>query len=182
MSDPNPIHDEKTLAERLRDEARRSRPAFCEALHARIWRAIGESRQRRPAEARPEQRRTGKRSALAWAIVAAACLAAAAIVWKTRDTAPRPALPGEEAIAGRPQLASPASPGAAADEAVDFSPVTGLTGQVSAGIPGLVDAAIDAQRWAYLDHDARLTLEILADRLPFDLGSSLAASGAAKTP
>lgn len=181
MSDPLPIRDEKGLAQRLRRDAESSRPEFSEALHERVCRAIRESR---PGEVQPKRRRPLGRLALSWAAVAvaAACVAAAVIVWKARDVTPRPSLPGEGAIAGHSRPAKAVPPDSLANAAVDLSPLTGLTGQVSAGIPALVDAAMDARRWAYLDHDARLTLEILTDRFPFDLGSSLAASDAAKTP
>jgi len=56
---------------------------------------------------------------------------------------------------------------------VDAYTVTGLAASVPNQIDALVDSVITAQQWAYLDHDAQVTVKMLADRLPFDLASSL---------
>ncbi len=60
-------------------------------------------------------------------------------------------------------------------------PVPRLASGVSK-LPALLDSAMSVPKWAYLDHDARLTVEMLADRFPFDLASTLASSDAATTP
>jgi hypothetical protein len=50
------------------------------------------------------------------------------------------------------------------------------------GLPSLVDSAKNVPKWAYLDHDARLAVETMASRFPFDLASALWPPDAAKTP
>ncbi len=51
--------------------------------------------------------------------------------------------------------------------------MTGLADEVVAKTGATVDAAVKAQRWAYLDQDAQLAMEMPVARLPFDVVSSL---------
>ncbi len=154
----------KILADRLRAEAARSRPAFSEALHARICRAV---RQYRPAA----RRRRVPGWALA-AVAAAASLGAAIFFWHLAPRSDGPDVPSSSRLADR------SDPGAGRfadsfDFEVDAYTVTGLAASMPNQIDALVDSAVTAQQWAYLDHDAQLTVKMLADRLPFDLASSL---------
>ncbi len=133
--------------------------------------------QTRPLEvavlsSRPGTGRLARRIA---AVVTACCLlAAAAAFWQTlaggglRQPGPQ----GMEVAETGPPAARPAAANPAPAAVVD--PLGGLEGVTDAAdlaaqqIGNLVDAAVDTQQWAYLDHNARQTVETLAARLPFD--------------
>jgi hypothetical protein len=51
--------------------------------------------------------------------------------------------------------------------------MTGLADEVVAKTGATVDAAVKAQRWAYLDQDVHIAMEMPVARLPFDVVSSL---------
>ena len=164
--------DEKAMAARLRQEDLDARPPFSEELHGRICRAI---QLCRAGESRVHQRREASRRAFRWlaCVAAAACVVAvAAWIWNTRGPSKDRSLPEDGAIAQHAPV-EPPQPGAnhSASE-VDLSAVTGLSGRVSARIPVLVDSSLASHQWAYLDHDARLTMEMLADRIPLGLASA----------
>ena len=65
---------------------------------------------------------------------------------------------------------------------VNLHTVASLSERLSSSLPAMVDGSLADQRWAYLDHDARLTMEMLARRFPFDLTSSPTRGSAANTP
>jgi hypothetical protein len=58
-----------------------------------------------------------------------------------------------------------------------FSSVTALAKRMPGEFDYWLDSSATAYQWAGLDHDARLTIRMLASRLPFDVGASLAATG-----
>jgi hypothetical protein len=163
---------ERAVAERLSREDMQSRPEFSEALHDRICHAIrcdaDGSIDTRPA---PAGRKVNFRR-VAWA-VAAVCLAGIAVwIWKTEHAPPAPVQNRNKDIV-KPFPVEP-QPNKAWSDApvVDLAAVTDLPKQMSAKLPALVDASIHSRRWAYLDHDARLTMEMLAQRMPLDLLSA----------
>jgi hypothetical protein len=163
--------NDKLLAERLRQEAMQSRPAFSEALHARVLHAV----QTGPAEERPLPRRaaSGWRLRRMLPAAAAVCLLmAVGVGWRVlRPTAPPPG--GGQQVAhraapshGDPAIAMTTLP------ASDVDALAELADQATDGLGTLVDAAVVSQQSAYLDHDVRLAAEILMDRLPLDLTAS----------
>jgi hypothetical protein len=162
--------DEKAIGNRLRAEAARSRPDFSEARHARICRAI---RQCRSEEAGAERCDAGSRRGPRWALAAvavAATLSAAICVWQAYRVGdgPNPAQPGR--LANAP------------DFHVELYAATGLAATMPEKIDALIDSAIATQQWSDLNDDARLTVRMLADRLPFDLASSLTFNEAPPSP
>lgn len=169
---------ERAMAERLQREARESRPEFSEALHERICCAIGRQRQS-AAVVRP--RRLPSPPAFGWALaaVAAACvIAGVAVQWRFGHPAVEPVpAPGTQLAHQRAAVPVPRP----ADSVASFGPVVDLANRVPARIPALVDSTVRTGQWAYLDHDARLTVELLKNRLRFDVGS-WPTSGAEDTP
>jgi hypothetical protein len=181
MSKRVTLRDEQILAESLRREAEQSRPEFSETLHAQICRAVRECPRedapagwRRPLVlARWRARRhigVSWPRAAAWACVAvaAASLAGVAIV----------AWPRNEVLRG-PHTSANAQVGLSAgssDPGLDLHSFGGVTTGVSGTLRELVDSAAETQRWAYLDGDARLAVEMLAARLPFDVAAALASN------
>jgi len=161
------IDPRTVLTERLRAEACDSRPAFYEVLHARIcdtvwqcgntgWRAATGSRRRQ---------RLRRSLRLAGVAAAAAALLAAVLLGPSRQ----PARPVVVVKAPSPSAPSPASPALSTEPAGSesgFELVTDLADRATEHFDSLFDAA---DQWAYLDHDARLTLELLSERLPISL-------------
>ena len=147
--------DEKILADRLKREAQASRPQFSELLHARICRAIGQSKlqtARRPAAVQWPWR-------WAYAAIAATLLVGVSLVAWRLSTAPGPSpRPPVEDLA-RDDSARPLRELPRLDE-VD---------RTVTQVGSLVDSTLTTQQWAYLDHDARLVAELLIDQFPFDL-------------
>jgi hypothetical protein len=141
---------EKAVAARLRREFAASRPAFSEGLHDRLCEAI----RRQPAAGTTRRAQRVSR----WALVAAAAclLIAASVAWRgigrLRDSRARAVARAPRAGMGR---------------------MTGLAGTLAAKTGAAVDAAVQAQRWAYLDQDARTALKMPVARLPLDVVSSL---------
>jgi hypothetical protein len=145
--------DDNILADRLKREAAASRPAFSESLHARICRAIEQSKlqtARRPAAVQWRW---------AYAAIAATLLVGVSLVaWRLSNapgTGPPP--PVEDFVqddSARPLRELPRL------DQVDHTVTQ---------VGSLVDSTLTAGQWAYLDHDARLAAELLIDQFPFDL-------------
>jgi hypothetical protein len=143
---------EKAVAARLRREFAASRPAFSEGLHDRLCEVI----RRQPAGGATRRAHRVSRWALVAAAAAACLLIAASVAWRgigrLRDSRVRAVARAPRAGMGR---------------------MTGLAGTVAAKTGAVVDAAVRAQRWAYLDQDARTALKMPVARLPLDVVSSL---------
>lgn len=170
---------EEILAVRLQREAARARPRFSEGLHARICRAIQQSRPQEPAADRVGMRWQRWPT---WAVAAAVSLVVAILVWGLDRTSglhgPQPSQLADQAA---PKVRSPANASFLPTE-LDLHSVAGLAAAVPDQIDALVDSAIVAQQWASLDDDAQLTVKMLADRLPFDLASSLSMAEPTASP
>jgi len=52
--------------------------------------------------------------------------------------------------------------------------VSDFPNRFSGDVDAWADSVATAQQWAYLDHDAKLSVEMLVQRLPFDVASCLA--------
>jgi hypothetical protein len=176
MFDPLSMNERQLLVERLRREALASRPQFSAELHARLRRAV---QQTRPADVTvgPSRRRAGRLSRWIAAVLTASCLlAAAAVRWQTfagggsRQPGPQGTeVVGNQQPAPRPTVADSAPAAAMADPLAGLEGVADAADRAAEQIGNLVDAAVATQQWAYLDHDARQTMEALAARLPFDV-------------
>lgn len=163
MVEPRGLREEEILAERLRQEARASRPEFSERLHGRLCCAVRECEVRQILSS---PRRMAPRWALA-TVVATVLVATAAVFWQSIGRHPGSALQD----ANEP-------PVAVVDPSADMQRVTDLASQAAENLDILVGSAIEAQRWAHLDHDAQVVIQTLADRLPFDVPTALAFSEA----
>ena len=148
---------EKAVADRLRREIGGSRPALSEELHARLCRAVWQHQA--DSTPLPVRRPTANRF-FRWALLAAAAclLAAIGITWQAMH-AVRDAGLDAPALASRPKAG--------------LGNMAELVGRVAAKTDAMMDAAVKAPRWAYLEQDARSVLEMPAVRLPFDVVSSL---------
>jgi hypothetical protein len=158
MVKPMGPDEEQRLAERLKREAEAARPAFSEALHARICQAL----KRCEAAAQPRAVTPWWRSVWLPVAIAAALLASVPLAawWLNRPFGPgggpaeRGALPTE--------ITGPAA---------DPDMITGPTARTAEHVGLLVESTVSAGQWAYLDHDARLAIQLLVDQLPLDVAS-----------
>ena len=152
-----PPEEEKTLADRLRREAQATCPAFSERLHAQIVRAV---RERGGAQSLPPGKSSWQRS-WAIAVAAAACLAITSLaawrlaVWEAPIPDP---VEGTALVPSTPDDLAPAL-----DALVEMPDGT------AQGLGSAIDSALADQRWAYLDHDARVAAGLLLDQLPLDM-------------
>ena len=142
--------EEKAVAARLRQELAASRPAFSEGLHDRLCMAV------RQQQAGAASRRGHGFSRWAPLAAAACLLIAACVAWRVI---------GGVGDGGAPRIAGV--------QRASIGSMTGLADEVVAKTGATVDAAMKAQRWAYLDQDVQIALEMPAARLPFDVVSSL---------
>jgi hypothetical protein len=148
---------EKAVGDRLRREIAGSYPEFSQGLHTRLCRAV---QQYRAERAPLPVRRPATNWLLRWASFAAAtCLVAViGITWQVMH-------PVRDAGAGAPALTN--------DRRPSLANFTELAGHVTAKTDAMMDVAVKAQRWAYLDEDARSVSQMPAVRLPFDVITSL---------
>ncbi len=149
---------EASLAERLKAEAGASRPEFSQSLHERICKAALRSETR--ATPLPKAMRLGRRRVHAVVAATTIVILTVAAWWATHPQQPGLDPDVQKIVVKQPQ--QPESP----LDAVD--PLRGLNNLV--GVPGdldsLVASTITAQRWAYLDEDARTAARLLIDQLP----------------
>jgi len=175
-ADKNLPGRERALAGRLREEALQARPEFSESLHARVQAAVREARlEHEQAKRQPHPRTIALRWTLA-AAMAAGLLVAAALAWQVakgprvgpspQDVA-RDDRPGPESRDPPPEAPDPLSEWLAAADAARGAVLL---------LDQWADETLVAEPWADLDHDARLALELLVERIPFDAIASLAAA------
>jgi hypothetical protein len=153
--------EEKALADGLKREAAASRPRFSEPLHARICRAVSVRR----AEAGVQSLRRRVQWRLASAAAAASALVCAALVaWAIYSYyLPGPATqPPELAGVERENL----------DPLGELGAIATITNNTASDVGRLVEANLTANQWAYLDHDARVAVDLLMDHLPWDMLAS----------
>ena len=152
------LEEEKNLADHLRREAETTRPEFSETLHGRILRTLED----RKSPARQHGQASWPRRRWAYAAVAATLLIGASLLaWRlSTTTGPGPG-PAEEIATGD----DPAGPPAVLPAMVDVAGMAdGTTQQV-----GTLASVLTTEQWAYLDHDARVAMDLLIDQLPFGL-------------
>ncbi len=159
MVDPLQTDEERRLADRLRGEARATRPEFSDALHARICQSL------KPQATPPARRAAGWRSKRTWlsAAVATTVLVGAAILASWLGRSPGPGIPHEPGGFANIDLQ---------ETSADPDMITAPTGEVAERLALMVDEALTTGQWAYLDHDARVAVGLLLDQLPFDAESA----------
>jgi len=151
--------DEKALADRLRQEAQETRPAFSESLHSRICRAV----EHCEIHKRPRSAIELFRNRWVYMAVAATLLVGALFV------ARRLSLPGGS---------TPEKNNVAVEEKTEADPDTDAETPTDVPLDAvdigmLVDSTFSRPRWAYLDHDAQLVARMLIDQLPLDMTSPI---------
>lgn len=163
---------EQWLAEELRRQGLAERPPFSPALYERI---------RCELVCQPRGDTAGMRGLwlvragptwIAAAAVIAACAVGLALVLWQRGAAPGVPVPAPLAHQ-QPTLPPPPQP-------LELPRVARVAPDVN-DLPALVQLAA-GPRWAWLDHDARLTFETLAGQLPRDLAAAWSGPGPEKTP
>jgi hypothetical protein len=154
------------MADRLRNEARQTRPAFSESLHARICRAVEASKIAEPPR-RVTPSRLG-RIGIAAALAASLVVAVSYLVWQgstpSGPASPRRLMPKPDNLAdlnGQENIV--VKPKRRPDE--DLQSPTDVPGNPAVDIGLLVDSTLTDRRWAYLDHDARLAARMLLTQL-----------------
>lgn len=163
---------EQWLAEELRRQGLAQRPTFSPALHERICAELLRQPRRKPPHLRPLWAlRMGPAWMVAGAAAAACALGLALLIWQWGAA---PGVPAPPSVA-QPQPTPPPSP-----QPLELPRVARVAPDVD-NLPALVHLAA-SPRWAWLDHDARLTVETLAGHLPRDLAAAWANPGTQKTP
>lgn len=150
-----PTDEETRLADRLRREARATRPAFSEALHARVCRALQPC-----APASPPRAGAGRmgRRWLSLAVAATLLISVVSVAWWL-NRSPRS---GPSPVARNVPVPPIPDPGA------DPDVITEPTGEIAEHLGMLVDSTVTAGQWAYLDHDAQVAVRLLMNQLPFN--------------
>jgi hypothetical protein len=176
MTTDNNLPDtERALAGRLREEALKARPEFSESLHARVQAAVREARLEHEEARRQARPRT---IALRWALaaaVAAGLLVAAAIGWHVvRGPRVGPS-PQDLAQDDRPVPDRPYPPPEALDPVAEGLAAADAARGAMVLLDQWAEETMVARPWADLDHDARLALNLLVERIPLDAIASLAA-------
>lgn len=167
MVDKNAHNEKWDMADRLRQEAKRTRPAFSESLHARICRAVEQGEMAEPP--RPAARPRSRRVTIAAAVAATLAVGVAYLMWQgdspSGPFSPSGSVPNPGDIvdsAGQEKDIVEPRPGM--DE--EFPSPTDVPGNLVVDIGSLVDSTMTNRRWAYLDHDAQLAARMLLDQLP----------------
>lgn len=150
--------EEERLANRLRRDAQATRLAFSEALHARICQAV------KRCDPPVQRRATPSWLQSRWlpvAIAATLLVSISLVAWLlNRSTGPAPRLRGPGgAVAQVP------------DPVADPDTITRRTAGTAKEVGMLVDSTLSTGQWAYLDHDARVAVQLLMDQLPLDVAS-----------
>ena len=171
---------EKLLRQRLRQEAEQASPAVSETFHERLCRAIRRGKIDDSGVCpEPLPERLSLRY-LAPAIAAACLILMVGALWQTLGPIVRPnrvhVVPPQVARAPAPPTDGPKIP-------VDAMSLTQLGDDTLARVSAVVDTATVSPQWAYLDHDARLAMQMFADRFPFNTSRSQGAGeDSARTP
>jgi hypothetical protein len=155
-------HDEKwDIADRLRHEAKDTRPAFSESLHVRICRAVEQSEMAEPP--RPVALPYSSRGGITAAVAATLAVGVLYLVWQGNSPSGSVPKPGE-IVSSAGQEKAVVNPEPRPDEALPSS--TDVPGNPAVEIGLLVDSTLTNRRWAYLDHDLQLATRMLLDQLP----------------
>jgi hypothetical protein len=161
-------HDEKwDIADRLRREAKETRPEFSESLHMRICRAVEQSEMAEPP--RPVALPYLSRGGITAAVAATLAVGVLYLVWQGNSpsglfspsgSVPKPG----EIVSSAGQEKAVVNPDPRPNEALS-SPID-VPGNPAVEIGLLVDSTLTNRRWAYLDHDVQLATRMLLDQLP----------------
>lgn len=164
MDNRIPANDDERLAQRLRHEAMLERPVFSASLHERICEAV----QQQSVPGTKIRRPRLSRHTIRWVAAAAvaASLLIAMLAWRANRPDANVGNSGEQQIAQVPSVVPTPQP-----LVEEVAPAARVAHELTWEVPAFVDATIAAGRWAYLDHDALLTLEMIASRFPLEITS-----------
>jgi len=167
---------ETALADRLRQEALALRPAFSEALHARLCGALRECQSDAP---RPHQRPSASDRFFRWApaVVAACLLIAVCASWIAMKVRPEA---GSDSAGLVALNTGPSLP--KAQRKIDVRSMSKLVNQVTAQFDGMVNLAVTSPQRLYVDRNLRMALKTPMVRVPLDVVSSLLSMGSQKRP
>lgn len=159
MAEYTARESEARLAERLEAEAGAMRPEFSQSLHERICEAALKSEPR--ATPLPKAMRLGRRRIHAIVAAATVVILTAAAWWATHPQQPGlgPDVPG--IVENQPE-----PPPDAVDPLGELNNLVGVPGRKARDLDSLVASTMTAQRWVYLDEDARTATRLLIDQLP----------------
>lgn len=158
--------NEDWLARQLREEALEERPEFSDSLHERLSQAVRAAAEQTQSKRRPAGKMPSRRWSLGFA-TAAAILIAALLVWQVVKQ-PGASAPQENVVHNRPlPSAGEGDPNAAASVG-ELLAAMDLAHDAAAEFDAMADEVFAAHAWAYLDHDARLALDMIVDQIPLD--------------
>jgi len=153
---------EASLAERLKAEAGATRPEFSRSLHERICEATLKSEAR--ATPLPKAMLLGRRRIHAVVAATTIVILTVAVWWATHPQRPGPGPDEQKIVEKQPQ--QPESPLDAVDPLRGLNDLVETPGDKIRDLDSLVASTMTAQRWAYLDEDARTATRMLIDQLP----------------
>ncbi len=169
MADQPQTDDEKALARRLKQEAAGTWPEFSESLHGRIVEAVAEeyARPKAASAVRTSDRR--RRLAFAAALAAACLILVGVMSWWPGFTG----APGDGVAGDPPDVPSYYPPAPEEPHIPDPSVLAKAHLKVMIGVAEPLDwllaPTVEENRWAYLDHDAHVAMELVTAQLTLDL-------------
>jgi hypothetical protein len=184
MNQENQFNEDDCLTQRLRHEARQSRPPFSETLYMRVLSAVRAASSTNTASAGRRQRALIGRTA-SWALAACASIAVtiamALVLHYSRLNRPNTVVQFDLPDAVQRQAAgdtrtkgvAPAD-AAASNAADDFDSVAEDVARSASGIGDWVQSAADVGQWGGLDRDIQAAWATVVGPLPFDLSLSIA--------
>ncbi len=158
MIEQIPTDEEARLEDRLKREADALRPSFSEALHEQICRALPQ--RRRPRQPRADALRL-RHGWLSVAIAATLLASVPLVGWRLGRS---PSVGSRAIVTEVVRIERPGPP--AGPELITES-----AARTVERVSMLVDSTVSDGRWAYLDHDARVALQLLMDQMPLDVAS-----------
>jgi len=169
MADQPQTHDEKALARRLKQEAAGTWPEFSESLHDRIVEAVAEEQARlKTVSAAPTSNRR-RRLAFAAALTAACLILVVVMSWWPGFTG----VPGDGVAGDPPEVPSNYPPSPEEPRIPDPSVLAKAHLEVMIGVAEpldwLVAPTVEENRWAHLDHDVRVAIELVTAQLTLDI-------------
>ncbi len=155
----NTRQDER-LEQCLREDARRHRHEFSESLHRRICESIERTCTSSAPAADDPLPHPNRRPAWLPVALAASLLLALLAYWQANRIPPVAQVPVDPHLDLRmaeevPPAIAPAPPSSSATTLADAGPMLAR-----------VDGTLTSLQWAYLDHDARLTWQLVTRMLP----------------
>lgn len=149
---------DERLEQRLRDDALRDRSEFSESLHRRICESIERIRTTSTPATDDPLPRPNRRSGWLTVVLAASLILAVAVLWQAIRTAPMAQVPVDPPIDSRVTQKVPS--------AIAPTPQSSPAEHTADPLLVRIDRTLASLQWAFLDHDARLTWQLVTQMLP----------------